>query len=254
MATPEGRVVIPVPVDEPPSTADDGRHELEGPDHVSPSIVESLAPTQVVVLGYWPVPDQSVPRQLRDHFEDEAQATLRSQAQALRGLGAEVVTELSFTRDRNHVIDTVANRYDCTSVLFPGTTRTTPPDSVLVLLRSDASVDRIVSTVGPLFADSDVEVELFHALEGDDDVDAIEYMLHGVADRLVDRGVDADRIRWEQSEPGPRVDSIVSEVANHDLVVLGETEPSVRQRLFGPVQSGIADRTDRPSLTVRVDR
>lgn len=254
MATPEGRVVIPVPVDEPPSTPDDERHELEGTDHVSPSIVESLAPTQVVVLGYWPVPDQSAPRQLRDHFEDEAQETLQLQAEALRGRGAEVVRELSFTRDRNHVIDTVANRYDCTSVLFPGTTRRTPPESVLVLLRSDAYVDRIVSTVGSLFADSDVEIELFHAVEEDDDVDAIEYMFHGVTDQLVDRGIAADRVRWEQSDLGERVDSIVSDVANHDIVVLGETEPSVRQRLFGPVQSGIADRTDRPSLTVRVDR
>lgn len=253
MSTQAGRVVIPVPVDDSPSSVDDGRHELAGTKHASPSIVESLAPTQLVVLGYWPVPDQSVPRQLRDRFEDEAQETLAQKAAVLEGYGAEVVTELSFTRDRNQLIDAVTNRYDCTSVLFPGTTRTTPPESVLVLLRSDEYVDRVVSTLGSLFADSDVDIELFHALEDDDDVGRSELMLRGVGDQLAERGVDPDRVHWEQSERGTRVDSIVSRVAKHDLVVLGETKPSVRERLFGRVQSGIVDRTERPLLTVRVD-
>ena len=187
----------------------------------------------------------------RDQFEDEALSSLEAIRAALEEHQFEVTSELSFTKDRAHLIDRIANMYDCTAVLSPGTVRVEPPESVLVLLRSDSNLDRIVTTLGTLFAESDLEILLFHAVESDDDSEAVEYMLHGVADRLADRDIDPDRIQWKQSDRGSRVDTIVSEVSDHDLVVLGETEPSVRERIFGPVQSGIADRTDRPSLIIR---
>jgi hypothetical protein len=253
MATQEssamGRMVIPVKLDQSPPP-----HEESGDAHVTPSIVGTLGPTQVVVLGYWPIPDQSAPQQVREQFEDEARASLDAIRKPIEQQGIDIVTELSFTRDRDQLIDRVANRHGCSSVLVPGTVRTTPPESVLVLLKSDSELDRIVEALSMLFADSDVDILLFHALERGDDAESTEYMLHRVADRLTDQGISRDRIRWKQSDRGPRVDAIVSEVSNHDLVVLNESEPSVRERLFGSVQSAIADRTDRPSLTIRASR
>lgn len=246
-------MVIPVRLDQSPAPHLGARYGVSDSDHLSVSIVETLAPAQVVVLGYWPVPDQSSPKQLRDQFEDEALESLEVVTKPLEGHGCAVVSELSFTRDRNHLIDRVANRHGCRSVLTPGEVRSTPPESVLVLLKSDSDLDRIVGTLGTLCADSELDVLLFHAVERGDDPDAIESLLHDVADRLADRGIDPDRLHREQGERGSRVDTIVSEVSAHDLVVLSESEPSVRERLFGPVQSAIADRTDRPSLTIRAN-
>lgn len=251
MATTEGSIVIPVQLDQSLSPEVRGRYDVSGQDHVSTSIFESLAPARVVVLGYWPVPDQSSPQQLRDQFEDEAQRRLDAIGESLDDQGFEITSELSFTKDRNHLIDRVANKHDCNSVMVPGVVRSMPPESVLVLLKADSDLDRIVRTLGTLFADSDVDILLFHAVEGGDDPDATEDMLNSVADRLADRGIDPDRIRWEQTDRGSRADTIVSEVSGHDMVVLSESQPSVRERLFGPVQSAIADQTERPSLTIR---
>lgn len=251
MSTPAGGVVVPVRLDRPSSPHAEAHADISGTDHIDASVVGSLAPAQVIVLGYWPVPDQSSPQQLRDQFGDEARTSLDAVKQPLDENDFAVKSELSFTKDRDHLIDRVVNKHGCTSVLLPGTIRTTPPESVLVLLRSDSHIEQMVETLSTLFGDSDMHLLLFHAVESGDDTDAVEYMLHGVADRLADRGVDPDRIQWKQSDEGARVDTIVSEVSNHDLVVLGESKPSVRERIFGPIQSGIADRTDRPSLTIR---
>lgn len=250
MATAEGRMVIPVQLDTVPPSRVGDRYDHSAVQ-VNTSILESLAPTQVVILGYWPVPDQSAPQQLRDQFEDEARESLNAIREALENLGFRITSELSFTKDRSHLIDRVANRHGCKSVLYPGTVRSTPMESVLVLLKSDSDVDRIVDTLGTLFADSDVDMLLYHAVERGDDVDAMGDMLQGVADRLAERGIHPDRIRLKQSDQGARIDTIVSEVSEHDMVVLSESEPTVRERIFGPVQSAITDRTDRPSLTIR---
>ncbi|WP_324756269.1 universal stress protein [Haloarcula montana] len=253
MAPSEANIVIPVRLDQSPQSHGQGRDDIAGGGHVSPSMLSSLTPNGVVVVGFWPVPDQSAPGQLRDQFEDEARANLDAVIEPLEGAEFAVTSELVFTRDRDQLIDRVANKYDSTAVLMPGIVRSNPPDSVLVLLKTDSDVDHIVRTVGTLFGDSGVDILLFHAIEGGDDPDATESMLHSVADRLIDRGIDSDRIHRQQSDRGSRVDTIVSEVSDHDLVVLSESEPTVRERLFGPVQSSITDRTDRPSLTIRAN-
>jgi nucleotide-binding universal stress UspA family protein len=73
----------------------------------------------------------------------------------------------------------------------------------------------------------------------------------GAADRLVEHGVDRDRIDWQLSEEGdPRTD-IVERGAEYDLVVLGETEPSLRERIIGDVLSGIVEGIEVPTLIVR---
>jgi nucleotide-binding universal stress UspA family protein len=251
MATSEESVIIPVRLDTPPEPHVGAHDDDADSPYLDTSIVESLAPTQVILLGYWPVPDQSSPQQLRDQFENEARESLEGVRKSLENRGFEVTSELSFTKDRDHLIDRVANKHSCKSVLSPGVVGSDPPDSVLVLLKSDSDLDRIVSTLGTLFGHSDVDILLFHALERQDDVEATEYMLNGVADRLEAQGIRPDRIRWEQSERGSRVETIVSEAANHDLIVLSESEPTVRERIFGPVQSAVSDRTERPSLTIR---
>ncbi|WP_340097758.1 universal stress protein [Salinibaculum salinum] len=251
MATSEGSVVIPVRLNQSPPPRVEARYDVSDTNHVSKAMVQSLAPSQVVVLGYWPVPDQSSPKQLREQFEDEARASLEVIRKSLEDDDSEAVSELSFTKNRDHLIDRVANKYGSTAVLFPGTVRSTPRESVLVLLTSDSDMDRIVTAVGTLFGDSDVDIMLFHAVERGDDVEATKYMLRGVANRLADHGISSDRIQLNQSDRSSRVESIVSEVSDHDLVVLSESEPTVRDRIFGPVQSSISDKTDRPSLTIR---
>ena len=253
METAKQRVLIPMQLDESPPPRLFASDDDSATDDVSAALIEALEPSQIVLLGYWPVPDQSSPKQLREQFEDEASERLERIRHSLKEQAFEIPTELSFTKDRDHLIDRVANKHGCESVLHPGAVRSTPPESALVLLKSHSDLDRIARVLSELFADSTTTIVLFHAVERGDDTVGPESLLRAVADRLTEQGIPGDQIHREQSGRGSRNDAIVSAATDHDLIVLGESKPSVRERIFGPVQSAITDRTDRPPLTVRAN-
>jgi len=46
-------------------------------------------------------------------------------------------------------------------------------------------------------------------------------------------------------------DAIFEAAADHDILVLGETEPSIVEHIIGTVPSQVIDRTDKPVLVVR---
>jgi nucleotide-binding universal stress UspA family protein len=76
-------------------------------------------------------------------------------------------------------------------------------------------------------------------------------MLRGASDELLDAGVDADRIDTVTLESDTPVDDIVDATANHDVLVIGESEPSLIERVIGDVPGQLIKRTDRPVLIVR---
>ncbi|WP_251331392.1 hypothetical protein [Haloplanus pelagicus] len=237
------RVLIPVDVSE--------SHSLGG------TLIETVPLTKAVILGYWPIPDQSAPDQARDQFEEEAQQRLQTLADRFTDQGVELQTELVFTKDRNQLIDRATNKYECQSVLIPGTE--SPPSGAargIVLIKPNADLDRIVTTLGILFAESDVELYLFHAVESTNEHlhDATEYMLRGLVDRLSELGISRDRIEWEQSTNGEQTAVILSRTSDFDFVVLSETKPALRERIFGTVQSEIANKTEKPLLTIRTSK
>lgn len=243
MTTALDRVLVPVDVSEPRS--------LDG------TLVDTLPSASAVVLGYWPTPDQAAPTQVRRQFEGEARERLDSVAGRFTNQKTAVQTELVFTRDRDRLIDRATNEYDCQSVLIPGTE--SPPAETtrgIVLVKPDADLDRVVATCGSLFAESDVELSLFHvAGSGDKHLhDATEYMLRGMVAQLGEHGIDGERVTWEQSTNPDRVAAILSQVADYDFVVLSETKPSLRERIFGRVQSKLAEETGKPLLTVRTSK
>jgi len=234
------RVLIPIDVSDSTSRSE-----------IDTQIVQS---SKVILLGYWPIPDQSAPSQVRNQFEEEAQERLETVARRFTDEGATVQTRLVFTNDKDQSIDGAANKYECESILLPGTT-SSPSETRrgLVLVKPNADLNRIVTTLGALFADSDVELLLFHAATNDNErlYDATEYMLRGLADRLAELGIDPDRIKWEQSTKNERLDAVLSRVSDFDFVILGESEPSVRERVFGSVQKTLAEETAKPQLTIR---
>lgn len=234
------RVLIPIDVSDSVS-----RYEI---------ITQIFHSSEVVLLGYWTVPDQSASAQIRDQFEEEAQQRLETIAGLFTDEGISVQTRLVFTKNRDGLIDRIANEEGCESVLIPGTTSASSGTARgLVLVKPDADLNRIATTLGALFADSDVELLLFHAAVNENKhlYDATEYMLRGLVDRLVELGIDSDRIEWEQSTESERLDAVLSRTSDFDFFVLGETEPSVRERIFGTVQATLAEETAKPQLTIR---
>ncbi|MBX0325959.1 hypothetical protein EGH21_23365 [Halomicroarcula sp. F13] len=208
-------------------------------------ILGDLGAVEVVLLGYFPVPDQAEPALLRDQYGSTAADRLDALA-AEHGTSDEV---LVFTHDREATIDRIADEYSCNAVLTGG--RATTADRVLVPLRGDVNLDRILGVVADLLLAGHETATLFHSVAEEADPSQGELLLMGAVDRLVEYGVDRDRIDWQLAEGSDPQADIVDLGAEYDIVVLGETEPSLREQIIGDVLSEIVDTLEVPALIVR---
>ncbi|KTG26867.1 universal stress protein [Haloferax profundi] len=208
-------------------------------------VLDHLGAVEVVLLGYFPVPDQAEPALLRDQYGPTATDRLDAVADE-HGHPAEV---LVFTHDREATIDRIADEYDCDTVLTAGSS--TVVDRVLVPLRGDVNLDRILAVVADLLLAGNETATLFHSVPEGANPTQGELLLMGAVDRLVEYGVERDRVDWRLSQGGDPQTDIVELGAAYDLVVLGETDPSLRERIMGDVLSAIVDALEVPALIVR---
>lgn len=215
----------------------------------SRSLLELCRGTEVVLLGYYPVPDQVAPAQLREDHESEAMASLEQIAGAVGDVGIDVTELLVFTHDRADTIDRVANEHGCDAVLTVG--EPGQIERVLVPIRGDTNLERIVSVLETVVQTGDSAITFFHSVAEDSDPSHGEFLVRGAADRLGEAGIDRDRIDWKLSDERSPHDEIVELAREYDLIVLGETEPSLRNRILGTVPSRIVDEVDTPALVVR---
>jgi nucleotide-binding universal stress UspA family protein len=222
----------------------------EPPDQVIPDL---LKPVNLVVLGYYPVPKQTAPAHLKKDHEAEAAERLESIVSSFvrddHEDEDEVEDVLVFTKDRQDTIDRIAEQHDCDAIFVPGATGAI--DRILVPLRGDVNLERIVSLAGELVRASDATVTLFHSVPEGTDPSQGEFILRGAADRLAEDGVDRNRIDWQLSEGGSAKREIIDLVADYDFVVLGEAEPSLRDRILGAVLAPILEEIEKPAIIVR---
>lgn len=200
-------------------------------------------------MGYYPVPKQTAPAHLRKNHETEAASRLDDIVARFDTTEHEVEGVLVFTKDRDDSIDRVADQHDCDAVFAPG--ETGPVERILVPLRGDVNLERIVSLVGDLVRASDATVTLFHSSAEGIDPSQGEFILRGAADRLTEEGIDRDRLDWELSEGSDPRTAIITLANEHDLIILGETEPSLRDRIIGTVLTPILDGIEKPAIIVR---
>lgn len=229
---------------------------FELPDHkpVPAGVVEEIAALEVVVLGHFQLPEQTPPAVGRDQFEAEAEAELEQIASAFEG-GASVTTRLVFGQDRAKTIDRVALEEACDVVVTGGATATATGtvERLLVPLRGADNIDGVVEFVAELQTATDATVTLFHSATPEDRRPGQE-LLDDAADGLHAAGVDPGRIDTRLSEGGDPMSEVVELAETYDVVVLGETEPSLRERLLGDVPARISARTKRPVFVVRAPR
>lgn len=231
----ESRILVPV--------------DVSNGDAPGQPLVDLCRSVDVVVLGYYPVPDQVAPAQLREDSESEATQALEEVAETFRASGTDVATVLVFTHDREDTIDRVANEYGCDAVMT-----VSDADSisrVLVPVRSDTNLERIVSLLVDIMQLSDVSLTFFHSVADENDPSHGEFLVRGATDRLVEAGVDRGRIDWQLSEAESPRDEIVELAREYDLLVLGETKPSLGERILGRIPSSVVDEVDRPAFFVR---
>lgn len=215
-------------------------------------LVELLQPMGIVVLGYYPVPDQTAPEQLREEHEAAATEALEPIVRTFVDAGTEVDTVLVFTRDRVQTIDRVANEHDCDAVLVPGSVDQL--ERVLVSLKDEMNMFRVLEVVGLLMADRPLDVTLFHAESVEKGSARSELYLRGATDWLTERRFPRERVGWEEPTEETQERDLLEEAADHDFLVVGESEPSIRERVVGSIPNRVADETGRPVLIVRKER
>ena len=223
--------------------------DVSGDNIPAQPLVDLCRSVDVVLLGYYPVPDQVAPAQLRQDYESEATATLAEMADELRADGIDVRDVLVFTHDRTDTIDRVANEHGCDAVLTPSEVERI--ERVLVPVRGDTNLERIVSLLAGIMRMSDVSVTFFHSVAEDSDPSHGEFLVRGAVDRLDEAGIQRERIDWQLSDEESPHDEIIELAREYDLLVLGETKPSLRERILGTVPSRIVDEVDKPAFIVR---
>jgi len=224
--------------------------ELPDPAPLSPMLIEVLAALRVVLLGWFAVPEQTSPAQARDQFGDETQDTLDAVARRFEEGGGEVTTRLVFTGNKLDTLTRVSTEENCDAVLIPGTMDALR--RVLVPLRGVENVNQIAPLLADLCRDATATVTLLHVVEeGETEASARADVLKPAAARMRDLGLDSSLLELDALTADNPADTIVDRADAYDLVVLGETKPSVREILFGTVPERIVKTADVPIIIVR---
>lgn len=230
---PIGELTILVPVD------------ISQPEPPALEVLDLLRPFEVILLGYFPVPDQAEPALIKHEYEAEAGTRL----DAIASGRTDVTDVLVFTHDREATIDRVADQYDCDAVLTAG--ESDHIERILVPIRGEVNIERIVSVVAELLRGSQATATFFHSIGEDVDPSQGEFLLRGTVERVTEYGIDEERVDWKIAEDGDPYRDIVALEEQYDIIVLGETEPSLRERIIGDVLSRIIDEITIPALIVR---
>lgn len=231
------RVLVPVDVSHDPEQ--------------SPQLFRLLEAFDPVILGYYPIPEQTPPEQARRAFEEEAVDRVEEVASPFVAAGLAVESVLVFTPDRIATIDRVADEYACDAVATPGEIERL--ERVLVPVRGGANVERIVEFVDALVGEVTVDVTLLHVASEEERRDESELLLRGARERLVERGLDPALFDLQVRVAQRPIPAIVEVAATHDAVVIGETEPSLAERILGDRPERLVETVACPVLVVRKD-
>lgn len=228
------RILIPVEV-------------LEG-ESIPDSVVEFLAPAEVILLGYHVLPEQTPTEQASMQFESRAQAAIQDIAQVFREAGREVETRVAFTHNRDQTVERVAAEVGATAVLLPNPAGTI--EDIVVPLRGAIDVGRVADLVATLLSGREATVNLWGIGGGVGEFDP-EGAVENARDRLLQRGLAAEQITTETSDVETPVYEIIDRSDEYDAVVMGEGGPSLLHTLFGDPGERIAEGAVRPVLVVR---
>jgi nucleotide-binding universal stress UspA family protein len=154
-----------------------------------------------------------------------------------------------FTHDGQKTIDRTTTEHDCLAALVPNATG--PVEDVLVAVRGAVGIDRLARVVAGLFGATDASVTLYHVAGPDETDEDIETLLDGMVNRLEDLEMDTSRIGTQVERDQDALDAIVDAADAFDVVVMGESDPSLATFVFGMPADLVADRFLGPVLVVQ---
>ena len=221
---------------------------LLGGETVPETIIDAIASLPVVILGYHEIPDQTATDQARMKYEKQARAELDELRGVFERAGCDVTTRMVFTHDRFKTFERVAVELQCDGILILNPAPVL--ESVLVAIRGDVNVDYIARLVAAFLAGTTIDVTLFHVVTDDEEREQGVLSLETAAAKLVEHDVELDRIETVVVDGRP-TDDILTVASDHDMLVMGESRPSIRRHIFRDRADRIAKRTIDPVLVIR---
>ncbi|WP_394739126.1 universal stress protein [Natronococcus roseus] len=235
MAVPDHRVLVPV--------------DVLGGESVPQTVIDVLASVPVVLLGYRELPEQTGTDQARDRYGSRVRAELDELHAVFEDAGClEVSSRSVFTHDRLKTFERVAVETDCDAILLVNPAPVL--ERVLVAVRGDVNLEYIARFLGAVLANTDLEVTFLHVADEDERTRRTE-LLEVAVDELAATGVARERIDTSLVVDGSPTRAILETAADHNLLVVGESRPSVRRYVFKDRAKRLARETVDPVLVIR---
>lgn len=224
------------------------RQVLEG-DSIPEGVPDLLAGAHVLLLGYHVLPEQTATEQAREQFGERATKRLEEFEAMFETAGATVESRLVFTHEAQQTINRVLVEEECLAALIP---KATPPvEDVLVAVRGRVGQDRLVRLLGGLFADASADLTLFHVTDETEADTDVEAMLGDLRTALEAAGIEGDRVRTRAETGAKPLELIAGAAEDYDVVVMGETDPSVATFVFGLPEEQLAEQFLGPVLVLQ---
>lgn len=215
--------------------------------------IVGLSGFDVILFGYWGLPEGVSREAAREQHESEAQAVLYEMAAAFSRAGATTSVRLYFGREVSEeaaLQEHIVGETDADAVLVGS--NISMWNNVLVPLRDDRHQTELVAFLSGLDSDSIFTLELYHVVAESAEVDPSEESLERVRTALVEAGFAEDVIKVTIEVRDDVGDAIAEQAKRHNLVVMGETEELPSEAKFlGPVYHELAAQAEVPVVVLR---
>lgn len=222
--------------------------EFPDPDPLPSTFIEGLTNSKVILLGvYESSPDWSSDERQRRKIE--ANRVLYNIAADFVHSGEIAEVELVMEEDVGDAPTTVAEERGVDALLVPNPITTL--GHVLVAIREEKFAQPIIDFVCSLNRDTLLHTQLLHVAESEDDVESGEQLLSEVKRQLVEEGYSQTGIDTEVVVSDDPPFAISRAASDNDVIVMGETQSSATERVFGKTYDSIAEQTELPIIVVR---
>ncbi len=223
--------------------------DVLGGESVPQTVIDAFASVPIVLLAYRELPDQTGTDQARDQYGDRMRAEVDKLEDAFEAAGClDISSRLVFTHDRFRTFERVAVEAGCDAVLLANPAPVL--ETVLVALRGDVALEHITRLLGTLLTDTDLDVTFLHVVAAKAGREEGTALLDAAVDALADTGVDRDRIDRSLVVGGSPTSEILDAAADHDMLVVGESRPSIRRFIFRDRARKLSRETVDPVLVI----
>lgn len=225
--------------------------EFPDPEFPTAGFLDHLAYPNAELVGFYHLDDDESAQEVQAEYEEEFTTELRKQAERFEQRGVRTEYDLIFNHDRVEVRQRIAEDHDVDAILTPGGAGTL--GKVLIASRHTRNAEeKVAKLLSIVDRDDLISVDLVHIAKPDDPEGEAEgeRILEEVTSILTDKRIPPVQIDREVRTGEDVAYELNQAARNYDLVVLGETEQDVGDRVFGPVGDYIVGEQDVPVLTI----